>query len=314
MKFKKIRIAVLSCILGGLLAPIVVSQTTAFNFQGRLNDGSSPANGRYDLQFKLFDALAGGNQIGSNVDRPNLMLVNGVFSTTLDFGATAFASGNRFLEIGVRPNGSPNAHVILGARQQILSVPLAVRATSAANADNATNAQTAVNAQNSVNAANAQNAATAQNAFSLGGVAASEFARLNFVNTGDLKTTGSLVIDGNARQLSTANGLVKAMIHVGRDGTIQRCYNGITGVNTGDCGFSVTLPLVGVYRIFFGFAVNQKFVSVTPEYATTCNVVPIQCRNAGANFRFIGANLEVFTFNADNAADTAEAAFIVIVF
>lgn len=31
------------------------AQTTAFNFQGRLNDGANPANGRYDLQFKLFD-------------------------------------------------------------------------------------------------------------------------------------------------------------------------------------------------------------------------------------------------------------------
>ena len=39
------------------------AQSTAFNFQGRLNDGSSAANGRYDLQFKLFDAIAGGNQI-----------------------------------------------------------------------------------------------------------------------------------------------------------------------------------------------------------------------------------------------------------
>ena len=30
----------------------VEAQTTAFNYQGKLNDGGNPANGAYDLQFK----------------------------------------------------------------------------------------------------------------------------------------------------------------------------------------------------------------------------------------------------------------------
>jgi len=113
-----------------VFSTIGLAQTTAFNFQGRLNDGTSPANGIYDLQFKLFDAITGGAQIGATVEKPNTMLVNGVFSTPLDFGAAAFSSGNRFIEISVRPNGSPNAHIILGARQQILSVPFAVSANA----------------------------------------------------------------------------------------------------------------------------------------------------------------------------------------
>ncbi len=29
------------------------AQGNAFSFQGRLNDGSNPANGSYDLQFRL---------------------------------------------------------------------------------------------------------------------------------------------------------------------------------------------------------------------------------------------------------------------
>ena len=32
-------------------------QTTAFTYQGKLVDAGSPANGQYDLQFKLFDTL-----------------------------------------------------------------------------------------------------------------------------------------------------------------------------------------------------------------------------------------------------------------
>ena len=124
------------------------AQTTAFNFQGRLNDGSSPANGRYDLQFKLYDAIAGGTQVGATVGKPNLMLVNGVFSTALDFGAAAFSGGDRFLEISLRPNGSANAYVILGARQQMLSVPYAAKSLNASNADNATTAVLAFNSNN----------------------------------------------------------------------------------------------------------------------------------------------------------------------
>lgn len=160
-----------------LLSNFVVSaQATAFNFQGRLNDGTIPANGRYDLQFKLFSAIAGGSQVGATLDRPNLLLINGVFSTTLDFGGAAFNGADRFVEISLRPNGSPNAYVILGGRQQILSVPYSVRAANATNADNATNAQTAQ---------------SASDASSLGGVAASNYARLNFLNTGELRTSGN---------------------------------------------------------------------------------------------------------------------------
>ena len=29
---------------------------TAFNYQGRLTDGASPANGEYDFRFRLYDS------------------------------------------------------------------------------------------------------------------------------------------------------------------------------------------------------------------------------------------------------------------
>ncbi len=170
----------MTLILFGLMlfcSAYTFAQTTAFNFQGRLNDGSQPANGRYDLQFKLYSAIVGGSQVGITVDRPNLLLIQGVFSTTLDFGGSAFAGGDRFIEMSVRSNGSANPHVILGARQQIMSVPLAVRSANATQADNATNAQSAQ---------------FASDASSLGGVGASNYARLNFLNTGNLQTSGNV--------------------------------------------------------------------------------------------------------------------------
>jgi hypothetical protein len=237
------------------------AQTTAFNFQGWLNDGSSAANGNYDLQFKLFDALTGGNQVNATVDRPNLMIINGVFSTTLDFGSLAFnTTGNRFLEISVRPAGSPNAHVVLGARQQILTVPFAARSASATNADNATNALIAT---------------TANNSLSLGSVSASNYARLNFANQGDvsaanLGAAGYISVQGNALQPNTSNGFPKIMLAVTADGTIARCYNGVTGASGGNCGVTIQAG-TGNYGITFPFPIANRFWLVTDHSDANTN-------------------------------------------
>jgi hypothetical protein len=41
--------------------------STAFTYQGFLKDNNNPANAKYDLQFTLYDAPTGGNQIGNSV-------------------------------------------------------------------------------------------------------------------------------------------------------------------------------------------------------------------------------------------------------
>ena len=286
-----------------LLIPAAVSaQGIGFNFQGRLNDGANPANGRYDLQFRLYDSIAGGNQVGPLVGRPDTTLVNGVFSVTLDFGNGVFNSPNNiFIEIAIRPNGSPNPYTILGPRQQLTVVPFAVRATNATNADTAT---LATNAQHSIDAqiaVNATNATTATNSLSLGGVAPAGWARLNVQNSGDMLLTGKMQITGDASQSLTSNGLVKAMVVVAF-GQIVSCYNGTTGSSNGNCGFTVTTPLSGVYRINYNFPVTGRFVSVTPQYDSG----DIRGRhNNGANYRLFGeTSIEVFTFITDNANDT----------
>ena len=38
------------------------AQTNSFPYQGKLNDGGSPATRNYDFQFTLWDALSGGTQ------------------------------------------------------------------------------------------------------------------------------------------------------------------------------------------------------------------------------------------------------------
>lgn len=128
----------------------------------------------------------------------------------------------------------------------------------------------------------------------------------------------AIYASGNAGQSPDKNGFVKAMIHVDRNGAILRCYNSITNSSSGASCATVSLPLgnVGAYQISFAsLPATTRFISITPQYSTTCNVVPIQCHNAGANFVINGdGSIGVFTFNTDNKQDTAEAAFMLVVY
>ena len=118
------------------------AQTSAFTYQGRLASSGAAATGNYQFEFKLFDAATGPNQIGTTQNAA-LPVQNGVFTTRLDFGAAAFVAGqDRWLEISVR-NGSVGPYEVLSPRQQVNSVPFAVRSLNATSADVATNATTA---------------------------------------------------------------------------------------------------------------------------------------------------------------------------
>ena len=289
----------------------VQAQTTAFNFQGRLNDGSNPANGRYDLQFKLYDAIAGGNQVGTTLNKPNLMLSNGVFSTQLDFGGSIFTGSDRFIEISLRPtvpaNVTPNAFVILGGRQQIMSVPYSVKSLNATNADNATNAvssQTAVNSQNSVNSTNATNAMnattattaqTAVNSQQLGGVAASQYLQKGGVGT------------------------VKAMLYVNVDTNITRCYNSTLSGNaatTPPCGFTVNNFTTGGYGINFGFNTASLLVSVSGSSSLVDSDGTVSNNPVYATFSYPSGfpqNVNVFTWGS-NGSPTGRAQFSIFVY
>ena len=295
-----------------IIIPVATAaQGNGFSFQGRLNDGTSAANGSYDLQFKLFDALNGGNQIGAMVAKPNTVLANGVFSVTLDFGASAFNNpASIFIEIAVKPNGSPNAYTILGPRQQLTVVPYAVRAMNATNADHATNAENADNATFALSSTFADNSTDASN---LGGHSAASYARLDFGNTGYLQTSGDLIVGGNVRPVGVeSNGLVKAMISVTSGGAIVRCYNSITNSSVGNCGFIITQPSSGIFRIDFGFTVTNRFPLVSAQYVDSGGT---GVNNSGVNYRaFSSTMLEVFTFASGNSADTQPRAFTMLLY
>src|SRR5262245_3763266 len=100
------------------------AQTTAFTYQGKLVDSGNPANGSYDMQFKLFDTVTvgTGTQQGSTVTVSNVTVSGGIFTAQLDFGvcASCFDGAARFLEIAVKPT-SGGTFTTLGPRQPVTS-------------------------------------------------------------------------------------------------------------------------------------------------------------------------------------------------
>jgi hypothetical protein len=108
------------------------AQGTAFLYQGKLNDGGSPATGNYDLRFAIYDAVTNGNAISFPLTNSATAVSNGLFTTTLDFGPI-FTGTNYWLQIGVQTNGLTNAFTLLFPRQPILPVPYAIFANTASN-------------------------------------------------------------------------------------------------------------------------------------------------------------------------------------
>ncbi len=115
------------------LQPLTVfAQGTAFSYQGRLAAGGSPANGSYDLEFTVCDALTTGNVVGGPVTNSATGVTNGLFTVTLDFGSGVFTGAARWLQLGVRSNGN-GAFTTLVPRQQLLPAPYSVMASAASN-------------------------------------------------------------------------------------------------------------------------------------------------------------------------------------
>lgn len=96
---------------------------TGFSYQGYLTDGSGPANGPYDFQFRLYDTDTAGAQIGATFILDDIPVNNGLFTVELDFGVGAFGGGGRWLEIDVRPGGSSGAYTTLSPRQKLTPSP-----------------------------------------------------------------------------------------------------------------------------------------------------------------------------------------------
>ena len=65
------------------------AQDTTFIYQGRVTDSENPADGTFDMQFKLFTTATVGTGIqrGGTITNPMVDVDNGIFTVQLNFGA-----------------------------------------------------------------------------------------------------------------------------------------------------------------------------------------------------------------------------------
>ena len=161
-------------IISSISVVATFAQSTAFSYQGSIKQNGVAANGNFDLQFSVFDDPSGGIQQGTTVTLATVQVTNGVFTVSLDFGAAIFTGPPRFLQIAVRPAGSPNPHTALTPRTQVISVPYAMKSLAADTAGVA---------------------ATAGNALQLGGIPASQYLQTASAPiTGDIQFTGNVLL------------------------------------------------------------------------------------------------------------------------
>ena len=111
---------------------------SAFTYQGELRQSGTPAAGPADFRFRLYTAVAAGGQIGGEVVLNGATLSGGRFAAALDFGAAAFGSEARWLEIDVRVPAGSGSYVTLTPRQRVTPAPAARYAAESGSAINAT--------------------------------------------------------------------------------------------------------------------------------------------------------------------------------
>ena len=219
------------CMAGSLTA-----QTTAFTYQGSLKNNGQPANGTFDFQFTLHSAATGTNVVGPTITVSNVEVVNGVFTTTLDWGTSVYPTfAARFLEIAVRSAGG-GSYTPMSPREVLKASPYA---TSSFFSE------------------------TSNNASSLGGVAANQYVTTtnggaNFIqNTTSQQASSNFSISGNGivgGNFGIGTNAPTAKFHIA-DGSAQIQMGAASGCfGVGALSFAGA-PTCSNYAIF-GDAVN----------------------------------------------------------
>jgi len=99
---------------------------TAFTYQGRLTDASTPVDGACDFRFALWNASTGGSQVALGLEETNVPMTGGLFTANLDFGSGVFNGEARWLAVAVRCPAGNGDYVNLFPRQALTPAPYAL--------------------------------------------------------------------------------------------------------------------------------------------------------------------------------------------
>jgi trimeric autotransporter adhesin len=257
------------------------AQGTAFTYQGRLNDGGSPAKGSYDLRFILYDNSVGGNQQGPILTNSATSVSNGLFTVTLDF-SNQFSGQARWLDIAVRTNGS-GSFFPLTPRQALTPAPYAITAgnviSGGLTAGSYSNAVTFNNAANQFAGAFAGNGAnvTNVNAAALDGLAPSSFWQL----AGNTVSAGQFLGSVNNQALEIrANDLRAMQLAYASNAVSGYSPNIIGGNGANNVSAGVVGATIGGGGMAPGFLSGPN--SVTADFGTVVGGTTCSAQGVGA--------------------------------
>jgi hypothetical protein len=111
----------------GLVVMMALACAQPFTYQGLLKQSGTPANGTYQMTFRLYNVASGGTALGT-VGPINVSVANGLFTVELNFPASVWDGGLRYLEIQV-------GGTTLSPRVKINPTPYAIRANTAGTAN-----------------------------------------------------------------------------------------------------------------------------------------------------------------------------------
>ena len=117
-------------------AATAFAQGSAFTYQGKLTDGGSAPTGAYDFRLILYNADAGGSQVGTTLTADDVAVTAGAFTVVLDFGPNIFDGQARWLELAVRQGASTGIYTVLSPRQPVTPAPYAIFAAKAGSVAN----------------------------------------------------------------------------------------------------------------------------------------------------------------------------------
>jgi hypothetical protein len=124
------------CTLGSSHGVAQAGSASVFTYQGQLKEAGVPANGSYDLLFRIFGQAEGGEEIpgaDGGLLVQDVPVMHGLFTVDLDFGPDVFQRHDElWLEIAVKPaEFAPADFTTLVPRQRLSAAPWAIVAESA---------------------------------------------------------------------------------------------------------------------------------------------------------------------------------------
>lgn len=199
----------LSAVVGLLCSAVGVwAQSSTFIYQGQLSSNGIAATGLFDVRFALYDAATSGNPISFAITNSATGVTNGLFQAALTFGASAFDGSSRWLELGVRTNGSTGAFTTLSPRQQITATPYAVRAANFSGTLASTNLTGKISDTNlSVNVALLTNNAVFTRTVTASNFVGNASGLTNLIATNLVGNVSDTLLSSNVAFLNTSNAV-----------------------------------------------------------------------------------------------------------